>query len=195
MILAPLRVSNKIQLQDPGDSARLARFDVLDKIPVFIPSSHSHIHSGHRFFYSELVTLALAAVRDILLVTPDTINWAHFTELSIAGNKETNVKVYEGTTTSADGTGLTEINRNRNSATVSTTVLTHTPTITDVGALIFEVQFGEATGPASSRAGGAGATRQEVILKQNTKYLIRITSAANDNDISNFFDWYEHTNE
>ncbi len=195
MILAPLRVSNKIQIQDPNDLTRLAGFDELLKALVVIPSSHSHIHDGHRFFYSELITLASAGTRDILIATPDTTKWAHFTELSIAGNKETNVKVYEDTTTSADGTGLTEINRNRNSGTVNTTVLTHTPTVSDVGTLIFEVQFGEATGPASSRAGGAGATRQEVILKQNTKYLIRITSAANDNDISNFFDWYEHTSE
>ena len=47
------------------------------------------------------------------------------------------------------------------------------------------------------KGGGGGEARalHEWVLKQNTKYLLRITSHTDANVISVSFDWYEHTNE
>lgn len=40
----------------------------------------------------------------------------------------------------------------------------------------------------------AGLASNEVILKQNSKYLIRFTSGTADNLCNLLLEWYEHTN-
>lgn len=154
-----------------------------------IDYAHHEIHGGSSFTADYTVELGNGATIDILVITPNTTKWAHM-EYNLLCELETELKIYEGVTTSNDGTGLTEFNRNRNSATAATTVVSHTPTVTNTGTLIRTKHFG--TGKTS---GGEAREIGEFILKQNTKYLYRITNATTSNNyISFILNWYEHTN-
>ena len=157
-----------------------------------ITYEHHEIHAGSSFTANYTVELGNGAVIDILVVTPNTTKWAHMV-YSLICELETDFKFYEGPTTTNDGTGLTEFNRDRNSSTAATTVVSHTPTIAGgaEGTLIRQKHFG------SGKADGAeGHDVHEFILKQNTKYLFRITNGtASNNWISFILNWYEHTNK
>jgi len=156
-----------------------------------IDVAHSKIHSGDSFYRKDWLDLTNGQVYDILCVTPDTARYAHIV-VEFASELESNIKVYEGATASNNGTAITVFNRNRNSATNSTTLLYHTPTVAGgaEGMNIANYKIG------SSRAvGGNEGSRLEIILKRNTKYLIRITNdTANANWFAFLADWYEHTN-
>ncbi len=180
------------------DSSNTAdvRIDASTSSLQVVDYEHHEIHSGSRYFYSETVDIAGSGTRDILIVTPDTTKWAHFTlPLQISSNKQTTVSFYEDTTTSADGTGLTEQNFNRNSVKTATVVVTHTPTVSGVGTLLIDDQFGESGGFFTGDVGGqATGGRAEIILKQNAKYLLRITNNdGSASDVNIWLDWYEHT--
>ena len=97
-------------------------------------------------------------------------------------------EVYEGTTTSADGTSLTRLNRSRDSTNTANMTMFHTPTITTDGTKIWDGFFGSA---GTSETGGISRSNNEFILKQNTKYLIRYTSESNNNRFKGMVDWYE----
>ena len=173
--------------------------DASTEAQEIIDYAHHEIHAGSRFLYSETVDLASGANRDILIVTPNTTKWAHLSlPLRIGSNKQTTVTLYEDTTTSADGTAVSELNHNRNSGVAATVVLTHSPTVTVLGTILIQEQFGVAGGFFTDDVGGvAGGGRDELILKQNTKYLLRITNndGSDPADINIFLDWYEHTDK
>lgn len=153
-----------------------------------IDYAHHEIHGGSSFTADYTVELANGATIDILVVTPNTTKWAHM-EYILMCELESEIKIYEGVTTSNDGTGLTEFNRN--SATAATTVVSYTPTVTDTGTLIRTKHLG-----AGKTAGGESRDLSEIILKQNTKYLYRITNATTSvNYITFILSWYEHTNK
>lgn len=98
--------------------------------------------------------------------------------------------VYEGIT-STEGTGITEFNRNRNSATEATCVVVHTPTVSNTGTLLRTKHFG-----TGKTAGVETHENDEWVLKQNTKYLIRLTNATTSaNYCTLVLNWYEHTNK
>jgi len=154
-----------------------------------IDYSHHEIHSGSHFFHFENNLLGSGAVRDLLIITPDTARWAHFTHYH-RSTGEANFALYENTVTSADGTALIGQNRNRNVVDASIVAISHTPTITDVGDLICVGHFG-----SGNNKGAEARSEAEIVLKQNTKYLLRINSEVNSNDITTNLDWYEHTNK
>lgn len=169
-----------------------ARIDSVTEALMTITYPHHEIHDGSRYFYAELITLGNSGTREILITTTDTAKHGHFT-MEISANKETVVRLFEDSD-STGGTALTPRNRNRNYPDAATISLAHTPTVTTDGTLLIIEQFGEATGPATSKAGGTtSGGRLELVLKQNTKYLLRITSASDTNDINIILDWYEHT--
>ena len=103
---------------------------------------------------------------------------------------ETLIQFYWGTTYTDAGTIIPSFNRNGNSATVATTLVYHTPTITLVGTLAGTIQQGD-----GKKAGGSDRESNEFILEQNQSYLIRITNlTVNNNLIFTRLNWYEHTN-
>lgn len=155
-----------------------------------IDYAHHEIHEGDHYFVKGWMDLTNAQVFDFLATTPDTLKWAHML-VEFSAEAESHITIYEGTTTSADGTAVTAVNRDRNSSNTAGLVVTHTPTITGVGTQIASYKMG-----SSQKTGGTVRANAELILKQNTKYLIRIT---NDTALNNWFDyladWYEHTNK
>lgn len=153
-----------------------------------IDYEHHEIHSGSSFVVADCTDLGNGASRELLIVTPNTAKWAHLL-VKIITESEAHWYLYEDATTSSDGTGLTEVNRNRNSATTATAVVTHTPTLTGDGTLIYQEHYGSGRGN-----GGENRGESEFVLKQNAKYLVRLTNATTSaNYVTIVLDWYEHT--
>jgi hypothetical protein len=94
-----------------------------------------------------------------------------------------------------DGTALAEINRNRNSSNEAGVAVARAPTNgSDGSTTIFSIRTG-ATGVASKTVASGGARGQnEFILKQNTKYVVAVTTYAAV-QVSLDLNWYEHTNK
>lgn len=154
-----------------------------------IDFSHSEIHEGESFTASYKADIGNGANLDLLIVTPNTAKWAHFTyELDVEA--ETDVMIYEAPTATA-GTEVAIYNRDRNSEVTPTVTVTHTPTGITAGSTIIRAYH---LGTGKSFGGGSRDVH-EFILKQNTKYLFRMTNATTSNNyMAVKLDWYEHTN-
>jgi len=176
-----------------GDLER-SKFDAATNAVVRISDAHKETHDGNHFVVSEVNSLDDTNTREYLVTTPNTTKWSHFM-LTVIGSLDTKIDVYEDTTKTG-GTGLTEHNRNRNSSTTATTTVAHTPSGAGDGTLIFTMRFGHDT--LSTALGGIVDTSRgenEWVLKQNAKYLIRITSNTDGNNITSILNWYELTNK
>lgn len=166
-----------------------AQLDSTTNAIKVIDYPHNELHGGDAFVYCEVTDVSGSAARDILIVTPNTTKWAHMF-IEVGSESEADYKLYEDATTSADGTGVTEVNRDRNSGSAATVVVTHTPTVSTTGTLICQDHWG-----SGKKSGGADRAIEEWILKQNAKYLVRVTNATGSaNQIAIALNWYEHTN-
>jgi len=150
---------------------------------VQIPGEHRRIHQGVFFSISRHTTLGLNATDKILFVTPAG-GYAHLL-FALRTSLEASFILTEAPTTSAAGTALTPINRNRNSSNTAQAVLTHTPTVSAAGTQLYEMHVG------GSRQGGDDRGNNEWLLKPETAYLFTVTSEAAANDVTLFLDWYE----
>ena len=156
---------------------------------VTIEYEHYQIHQGRTFTVLEVTDLGNGANRTILIVTPDTTAWAHLV-WEIEHELETSIQFYQDATYSDNGTIIGSYNRNGNSTNNATTLVYHTPTITDYGTLIGTIQQG-----SGKKAGGSDRLSNEFILKRNSAYVTVITNLApNDNLIFLKLYWYEQTN-
>ncbi len=152
---------------------------------TFIDHTHEELHEGNHFVSTYAATKNNAETILLLVTTPDNTAVAHLiTKLISSG--ECNIVISENPTISNAGTGLTEINRNRNSSKAAGTVITHTPTVSDAGTVIYTEHQG-----AGQQRGADVRGENEFVLKQNEQYLITITSEAASNDLSVILDWYE----
>lgn len=156
-----------------------------------IDYAHHEIHSGSHFMYTDCLPLASAATQDYLITTPNTTKWSHMS-FEVQGSAITALDVYEAT--DKTGTTLQTIfNNDRNSATTSVnTIHKGVSGGTTDGTKIWCYKSGAAT--QQSRSGASSDQASEIILKQNTKYIIRITSGTNDNLVNLALEWYEHVN-
>ena len=150
---------------------------------------HYQVHAGNTFTVLEVTDLGNMAVRDILVVSPDTTKWAHVV-WEIEHELETLIQFYRDTIYTDNGTPITAFNRDGNSSNTATTLVYHTPTITNVGTLVGTIQQGN-----GKKAGGSDRLANEFILKQNCAYLIRISNLTVNNDLIFMkLNWYELTN-
>lgn len=155
-----------------------------------IDYAHHEIHDGSAFTASYKADIANSANLDLLIVTPDSTKYAHFTYV-IEVELETDGLLYEGVTATA-GSAVAAYNRNRNSLTEPTVVITSTPTAITTGTTIIRSgHYG-----SGKTIGGNDRTVNELILKRNTKYLLRLTNVVTNasNYMSVRLNWYEHTN-
>lgn len=153
---------------------------------------HHEIHAGDHYFYKDCFTLASAGTQDFLITTPNTTKWTHLS-FEIDSSAITAVDLYEG----ADRTGTTLQtikNNNRNSTNTSgDTLHKGTSAGTTDGTKIWCHKSGSSVG--ASRTGVSSSQDSEIILKQNTKYLMRATSGTADNLVNISLSWYEHTSK
>jgi len=170
------------------------RIDATTHTLQTIDYAHHEIHAGSHFKASyQDTSMATNDTITLLFVTPDTTEWAHWV-LTGQATGAVVIQLYEGTTTSSNGTAVTVVNRNRNiSGTANTTLVYHTPTVTTDGTKIVEKWLGSEG--FKEDVGGGIRGDSELILKQNTKYLIRLTAVSNGIKGAIGGDWYEHTDK
>ena len=153
---------------------------------------HHEVHAGSHFMYTDSVELAAAATQDYLITTPNTAKWAHMT-FYLDGSAITQWQLFEGA--DRNGTTLQTVgNNNRNSATESTvTIHKGQSGGTTDGTQLWLYKGGSATNQA--RTGTDAGNSEEIILKQNTKYILRTTSGTDGNLTNMRLEYYEHTNK
>ncbi len=151
-----------------------------------IEVEHGKIHDELSYFHSSFVDLVGSASRQFIFKTPDTLTRMHLVG-EVSFEAESSVTLTEDVSTDADGTPITLFNRDRNSANTTSAVLTHTPTNPAGGTILAVKRAG-----SGKKVGGLSRDAFELILKQNTKYLIDITNQSAGNSLTNWlFNLYE----
>jgi hypothetical protein len=176
-----------------GTREREIGIDEITRALTFIDYAHHEVHGGSAFWAYKTVALGNAEVATIGLVTPNTTKWAHLL-LKVDLSAVATFDILEDVTSFAGGAAFTALNFNRNSANTSgltvTTGHTGSDLITPTGGA--EI-WNEALGTRGAQTSRQNAS--ELILKQNSKYLFRVTNGATANNVSILLTWYEHTNK
>lgn len=157
-----------------------------------IETEHKEIHEGNHFFNSYLLSMTGNATYDWVLITGE--KYAHVTFTLQTAEAGFSFITYEGITANNDGTIVPNIlNNNRNSANASTILFRLAPTgVVTIGSQqVRQGHYGTAAGTGNS-VGGSVTRENELILKPNTKYLLRITNlSAQANRMNITHSWYE----
>jgi hypothetical protein len=187
-------VANGVQARETvlyDIDGQVVRVDQATRSLQMIDYAHHEIHAGSHYMYTDAVELGSGGVQDYLLTTPNTTKWIHML-FDLDGSAITQFDLYEG----SDKTGTTAQtpgNSNRNSAnTAGLTIHKGTSGGTTDGTLLNRYKGGALS--AQSRAGAGSRNDQEIVLKQNTKYILRVTSGTAANLTNVRLEWYEHTN-
>lgn len=168
-----------------GNQAQSLGDNVFQGAPIMLDVAHHEIHCGDMYVTTRAVDLGNGASDTIHIVVPNetgttlTQKKYHLT-FSWDVELEAEINIYEEPTTSNDGTPLTKINRERNSTYTSSLGIYHTPTSSVDGTLIYTKHLG------SGRNSGGQDRSEEFVLKNNTKYLLRIT---NSTALANYISW------
>lgn len=174
------------------DIGKPLRSDSITHVLETIDYAHHEIHGGDSYIVTDVQNVSTTTIK-YQITTPDTAKLAHML-FAINCTGEFSLLITEGSDR-VDGSALVEINRNRNSSNTAGIIATLTPTggSTDGAVTIFNIRTG-ATGPGiSASAPGVSRADNEFILKQNTKYVIAVTTYA-DVYVNLVANWYEHTN-
>lgn len=178
---------------------------------INLTHGHHHIHGGESFCADHTTTTASTDNHRTALgfKTPNTARWGHLT-IIISASQPAEFFLDEAPIIDDDaGTQKNILNRNRNSSATSvmlslegTPVANKVTTFTEAqiaaanyvaGTIIENPQFSGGQGPFS--IGGSLRGTQEIILKQNTKYLFILQNVGANANVqyiqSNF---YEHEN-
>ena len=153
--------------------------------------AHHEIHSGSHYYVEGHTSLNIDGVLRVGLVTPDTDKWIHLT-WTISSNGILTAEFFEGATLTG-GSAVTPLNNNRNSSNTSGVTLKSGVTSSADGTLISQSKWGGEG--FKSVSGGTGSRSDELVLKQNTTYLRKFTSATDNNIIGFKATWYEHSNK
>lgn len=140
-----------------------------------IDAQHAQIHNGNVYTSCRIFeSVADNGNADMLLITPadKTVFFSGYVEA--AGDSY--VYLYEAPTKSNNGTALSRINLNRQSANTAGTTAFYTPTVSDAGT---EIRCKFLTGGSGGRAvGSSNQTYQEYIFNTSTAYLVRVTNKS-----------------
>lgn len=182
------RWGDRTQLDQVRIDAATASLNVVDY-------PHHEIHGGSAYFavYSALVNSA--GTIEVRIQTPDSPSWAHM-QIGIDAALAATAELWVPTTKTDDaGNRITPFQRNGNSANTSGLTICHTPGGAQAGNAGLLQYIGAASTSGRFVASGSTGSRGEFILKQNTAYLIKVTSRADNNALSIILDWYEHTSK
>jgi hypothetical protein len=184
-------VINEVSTTDSGRGDLANQYKVLDTIiedslkdglPYdgcgalhVIDHAHHEIHEGDYIFGDDISgSLASGDIKYWLFITPDEATYYHSFP-HIIGTGEFEVQSYEGVTVATNGTEIPMYNRNRNIAIASTYKFYKDPTTPNVTncPIVRNIRIG-----SGKSAIGESRAENELILKPNTKYLIKATSRA-----------------
>ena len=174
--------------------------DPISDIPVYMPYDHHQVHEGETWHWDKLIlNLASGANYDIVFTVPvitippgepTVVRMPHF-RYEVEVNDLCNVFLFEApTVTAATGTARTPINFERNGTYTPKLAILDAPTITATGTQI-DSEYFIAAATKQSKFATTGGTPHEFVLRNNTKYLLRVTSGANGLDAHVDFTWYE----
>ena len=156
---------------------------------VNVAYPHYQTHQGNA--YAAQVTdesLSATDTLKMLMITADSTDWVHLVwGLNVTG--EATIQFLEAVTVSAEGTAVTALNRNRNSANTPGTTVKKNPTVTDNGTQLISLYCGT-TGLHINEA-QISQNECEWILKPDTKYVLALT-AHGDLKARIFCEWSEH---
>lgn len=172
------------------DGVRGVRIDSSTRAATTIDYEHHEIHGGDHYNISAFQDISSGSHIDIIINTLDTPKWTHMV-FEAAVESESSLCIFEGITADNDGTSIPAFNNNRNSSNVSGLIISADSTVTNEGACIVAAKQGSGKG-----TGGFVRGAQELILKQNTKYLFRISNdSVSTAWASQKLTWYEHTDK
>jgi hypothetical protein len=97
----------------------------------------------------------------------------------------------EAPTTTADGTGITSFNNDRNSSNTATMVAFKDPIVTGIGTTMGTFVIGTDGAAPTGDRGGENDIRKQFILKQSEDYLLRFTALSNDTRVSLELEFWE----
>ncbi len=175
----------------PASITILHPIDVLSQALETITDEHHEIHQGHSYTVTDVQSVSTTTFK-WQVTTPDTDRHAHML-FEVEGTGEISLVVTEGSDRD-DGGALSEINRDRNSAETSDVIVTTTPVngSTDGATTILSIRAGATGQGAKTVEGGGSRGQNEFILKQNTKYVIAVTTFAAIY-VTLELNWYSHT--
>ena len=159
---------------------------------IGIDYAHHEIHDGNHFLYTDSVEIDSAQSQVYLITTPNSSKYAHMIFV-LNGSAITQFLLYEGG--DRVGTTLQTLgNSNRNSSVVSgLTIHKGVSSGSTDGTLIQQYKGGSATN--QSRSGSGTRNDEEIILRKNTKYLLKVVSGSDSNLTDVRLSWYEHVDK
>lgn len=183
---------------EAGKRVYIGPTDPISDIPVFMPYDHHQIHEGEMWHYDIYIpNLASGANYNILFTVPNitipageavVVRMPHF-RYEVNVNDLCNYFFYEAPTATG-GTPATPINYERNGVYTPKLAIALAPTVSAVGTQI-DAEYFMTASTTQSKVASDGGTPHEFVLKNNTKYLFRVSSLANGCDIHIDFTFYE----
>jgi hypothetical protein len=109
----------------------------------------------------------------------------------ITASKNGLIEFFEAPTTTANGTGITSFNNDRNSSNTATLLAFKDPTVTGTGTLMASFVVGSDGATPNGDRGGENDIRKHFILKQSEDYLVRFTALTDDTRVSLELEFWE----
>ena len=167
--------------------------DVLDITKGKLPIVEGRIYeliNGNHYFYSQPISLGTDAVANYVIETGAKANRIEFSlDSTVSGYS---FATYEDIIADDDGTLITAINANRVSTNTPVSTLRYNPSnVSIVGATNLRTATVGADGNAQARLSGTITEAFGMILKPNSKYLLRITNMATANIVNVKINWNE----
>lgn len=163
-----------------------------------ITGDHRYIHEGKAFSYigNTGSLTAGSGTYSLSILTPvDTSGIRlHFRPLKLGATANTMLMTVAEGSTVTGGSVVVPFNRNRNSSNISKSVLTAGVTVSAEGSIRSQDAVGGGTNPSTNQGGAAGAN-QELVLKPNTTYSIKIDNIGSVTASTGYFElfWYEQS--
>ena len=153
----------------------LAKQDEFTGEDISIDHEESQMHDGNHYFVKTFLADAggAGAVTEFMFTTPDNSKRVHARSL-LAPDADYTVEIFEGVTTSDDGTPIPTFNNDRDSVKTPELAPFAAPTVTDDGTLMWTGR----SGGSNQKLGVAPGFNYEIIAKKNTKYLFRYVNAS-----------------
>lgn len=155
---------------------------------VTIDLAHHKVHAGYHFMFTDHVELGSSASKSYLIVTPNEDKFAHIW-FDLVGSTITTFEFFEDT--DRESSALASFgNNNRNSPILPSTWIYEDPSGGTTDGIRLHIHKG---GSSTNQARSSISTGndEEIILKKNTKYLLKITSGAASNLVNVKLEWYE----
>ena len=161
-----------------------------DRPNPILDVNHLRLHEGRAFkayrIYPAATQLANGASCNIAIAWASGVTPHLLLDASCGGDAE--LYIYEGATVTG-GTSFTAVNRQRVINTASQSAILINPTVTSVGT---EIDAEIVAGGSGKKAGGAGTSALEMVLKPLTTYLFRLTNVSGSAQVAELIlEWYE----